>query len=82
MTDRQRQGTHPGIILSEEHLKPANITALDLARAIDVSPTYMTSLMAGKVALGRSIMPKLAHYFGNTEAYWVNLQNAHVINTF
>ena len=65
--------THPGEVLAEE-LTELNITATELARQIQVPPNRISQLLAGKRSLSSDTALRLAHWFGNSAQFWMNLQ--------
>ena len=71
--------THPGEILREEYLKPLNMSANALARAIRVTPNRITAIVSEDSP--RAITPdtamRLARYFRTTPEFWLNMQSAH-----
>lgn len=71
--------THPGEILREEFMVPLGLSANALARALDVPPNRITSLIAREKP--RSVTPdtalRLSRYFNTTPELWLNLQLAH-----
>ena len=71
--------THPGEILREEYLKPLNMSANALARAIRVTPNRITAIVSE--ANPRAVTPdtamRLARYFRTTPEFWLNMQSAY-----
>ncbi len=71
--------THPGEILREEFMVPLGLSANALARALDVPPNRITSLIARERP--RAVTPdtalRLSRYFDTTPELWLNLQLAH-----
>jgi len=64
-----------GEILREEFLDPLGITAYRLARDIKVSTTTILEILNGKRKVTVETALRLAKYFGNSERFWLNLQN-------
>jgi len=69
-----REPTHPGEMLLEEFLKPMNLSQRDLANGIQVSYQRVNELINGKRGVTPGTALRLAKYFGNTPAFWMNLQ--------
>src|SRR5438270_663331 len=69
-----RPPIHPGEILLEEFLKPANITQVELADAIGVSVQRVNEIVKGKRDITASTALRLARYFSTTPDVWMNLQ--------
>jgi addiction module HigA family antidote len=68
---------HPGEILSEEFLKPLNLSANELARALRVPPNRVTLIVAGKRAVTADTALRLARALGTTADLWMNLQKSY-----
>ena len=69
-----RAPIHPGEILLEEFLKPANITQVELAEAIDVSVQRVNEIVKGRRDITPSTALRLSRFFGTTPDVWMNLQ--------
>ena len=69
-----RMPTHPGEMLLEEFLKPMNLTQQDLARSIRVPYQRVNELVHGRRGITPSTALRLSRYFGNSAAFWMNLQ--------
>jgi addiction module HigA family antidote len=65
---------HPGEILMEEFLKPMGLSQYRIAVDISVSPRRINEIVHGKRAISADTALRLAHYFGNSEGFWMNLQ--------
>jgi|SRR5437763_4464637 len=66
---------HPGKILREEFLIPAQISSVQLARGINVSNKIIKELLAEERDLTKDIATRLALYFSTAPAFWINLQS-------
>lgn len=66
---------HPGKILKEEFLIPAEITARKLAQDINISEREIKSILAEKKDLNKDVATRLALYFHTAPTFWVNLQS-------
>ena len=64
-----------GEILREEFLEPMGITAYRLAKEINVSTTTVLELLNNNRKITVDTALRFAKYFGNTERFWLNLQN-------
>ncbi len=69
-----RTPTHPGEMLLEEFLNPMGLTQRQLAEAIHVPYQRINDLVNGRRGMTPSTALRLARYFGNTPAFWMNLQ--------
>jgi antitoxin HigA-1 len=69
-----RTPTHPGEMLLEEFLTPMGLTQRELADAIHVPYQRINDLVNGRRGMTPNTALRLAKYFGNTPAFWMNLQ--------
>jgi addiction module HigA family antidote len=65
---------HPGEHLAEE-LEALNMSAAELARKIDVPTNRVTQILNGTRAITGDTALRLAHFFGTTAQFWLNLQS-------
>jgi addiction module HigA family antidote len=65
---------HPGIILQENFLEPLGISQQRFAKIIQVPPKLIEEIVTGKRSIRAEIALRLAHYFGLSKRYWLNLQ--------
>jgi addiction module HigA family antidote len=70
----QTSGLHPGIVLVENFLEPLGISQERLAKIIQVPPQRIGEIIAGKRSISAEIALRLAHSFGLSKRYWLNLQ--------
>jgi addiction module HigA family antidote len=64
----------PGVILKEDFLIPNNITEAQLSRALGVHPNRINQICNGKREISTDTAFRLARFFKNSEAFWLNLQ--------
>jgi len=64
---------HPGEHLAEE-LRELGITAAELSRQIDVPVNRITGIIHGQRGITADTALRLAHWFGNSPQFWMNLQ--------
>ena len=69
-----REPTHPGEMLLEEFLKPMSLSQRDLADRIRVPYQRVNELVNGRRGVTPSTALRLAKFFGNSPAFWMNLQ--------
>ena len=69
-----RKPIHPGEHLSEE-LNALGISAAELARRLKVPTNRVTSILNGQRAITGDSALRLAHFFGTSPEFWMNLQN-------
>jgi antitoxin HigA-1 len=64
---------HPGEHLAEE-LKVLDMSAAELARKIGVPTNRVTQILNGTRAITGDTALRLAHFFGTSAEFWLNLQ--------
>src|ERR1035441_6726060 len=65
---------HPGEHLAEE-LKELGMSATELARKVDVPPNRITGILNGQRTITGDTALRLAHFFGTSAEFWLNLQS-------
>lgn len=65
---------HPGEHLAEE-LEALKMSAAELARQIDVPTNRVTQILNGTRAVTGDTALRLAHFFGTSAEFWLNLQS-------
>ncbi|HEY2933519.1 MAG TPA: HigA family addiction module antitoxin [Acidobacteriota bacterium] len=65
---------HPGEHLAEE-LEALNMSAAALARQLKVPTNRITEIINGQRAITGDTALRLAHFFGTTAEFWLNLQS-------
>ena len=74
MTPKVIATIHPGRVVLEEFLAPRGISVFRLAKEIGVSPRRIYEIVQGQRPINPEIAHRLAHYFGMSERYWLDLQ--------
>jgi addiction module HigA family antidote len=69
---------HPGEHLAEE-LKELGMSAAELARQLDVPTNRVTQILNGERGISGDTALRLAHFFGTTAEFWLNLQSLYEI---
>jgi addiction module HigA family antidote len=69
---------HPGEHLAEE-LRELEMSAAELARQLDVPTNRVTEILNGRRAITGDTALRLAHFFGTTAEFWLNLQSLYEI---
>lgn len=64
---------HPGEHLAEE-LEALGISAAELARNLAVPTNRVTQILNGTRSITGDTALRLAHFFGTTAQFWLNLQ--------
>ncbi|MBZ5499791.1 MAG: HigA family addiction module antidote protein [Acidobacteriia bacterium] len=65
---------HPGEHLAEE-LKELDMSAAELARRLHVPTNRITGILNGQRAVTGDTALRLAHFFGTSPEFWLNLQS-------
>jgi len=65
---------HPGEHLEAE-LKALGMSAAELARRLSVPTNRITEILNGRRAITGDTALRLAHFFGTTAEFWLNLQS-------
>ena len=65
---------HPGEHLAEE-LRELGMSAAELARKLDVPTNRITGILNGQRAITGDTALRLAHFFGTSAEFWLNLQS-------
>jgi antitoxin HigA-1 len=79
-----RKGTpnwriHPGEILREEFLKPMKLSAYALAKRLHVPTPRINDIVLERRGITADTALRLSRFFGTTEQFWLNLQDAYDI---
>jgi addiction module HigA family antidote len=81
MKDPALNPVHPGEILSEEFLKPLELSQYRLAKEIGVPPRRINEIILGKRGVTADTALRLAHYLGTTPDVWMNLQTRYELDS-
>jgi antitoxin HigA-1 len=79
MTKNGMRPVHPGEILFEEFMKPADppINANMLAKALEVPANRITAIIKGQRGITGDTAVRLATLFDTTAEFWMNLQKTY-----
>ena len=69
---------HPGEHLAEE-LHELGMSAAELARRLNVPTNRVTEILNGRRAVSGDTALRLAHFFGTSAEFWLNLQSLYEI---
>lgn len=69
---------HPGEHLAQE-LKELGMSAAELSRKLDVPTNRVTGILNGQRAITGDTALRLAHFFGTSPEFWLNLQSLYEI---
>jgi addiction module HigA family antidote len=73
-----RTAIHPGEHLAEE-LGALGMSAAELARQLGVPTNRITEILNGRRAITGDTALRLAHFFGTSAEFWLNLQSLYEI---
>ncbi|MBN1758060.1 MAG: HigA family addiction module antidote protein [Chitinispirillaceae bacterium] len=65
---------HPGEILTEDFMKPLELSQYRVAKDIKVPPRRINEIVHGKRAITADTALRLSKYFGTSALFWLNLQ--------
>ena len=68
-----RTAIHPGEHLAEQ-LKELEMSAAELGRQLQVPTNRITGILNGQRAITGNSALRLAHFFGTSAEFWLNLQ--------
>ncbi len=71
---RKLKPVHPGEILREEFMKPLGLSMNRLALDLRVPVTRIADIVNGQRGITADTALRLARYFKNAPAFWMNLQ--------
>lgn len=69
---------HPGEHLAVE-LRELSMSAAELARQLRVPTNRITAILNGRRGITGDTALRLAHFFGTTAEFWLNLQSLYEI---
>lgn len=75
-----RTAIHPGLHLAEQ-LDAIEMSAAELARRLSVPTNRITGIVNGQRSITGDTALRLAHFFGNTAQFWLNLQMLYELRT-
>ena len=65
---------HPGEVLREDFLRPMNLSAYAVARAVGVPRTRIERLANEQTNVTADTALRLAKYFGTSPVFWMGIQ--------
>lgn len=68
---------HPGEVLLNDFLEPLGISQNRLANGIRVPVRRINEIILGKRSVTADTALRLSRYFGNSEKFWMGLQDDH-----
>src|SRR5688572_1233274 len=77
MAKRKLEPIHPGEVLSEDFLKPLELTQYRLAKGLGVPARRINEIVHGKRGITADTALRLGRFFKNSPRFWLNLQMAY-----
>ena len=74
MSKKKLEPVHPGEVLSEDFLKPMELSQNALARGLGVPPRRINEIVHGKRRVTADTALRLARFFGMSAEFWLGLQ--------
>ena len=71
---------HPGEVLWEDFMKPRGLNPHRLALDLHVSAPTVYEIVHCKRAITTEMALRLAHYFGTTPQFWMNLETKYELD--
>jgi antitoxin HigA-1 len=68
---------HPGEVLREDYLKPLEMSANALAKALKIPAPRINYIVRERRGISADSAMRLARYFGGDARSWLNLQTAY-----
>jgi addiction module HigA family antidote len=81
MSDVQLLAVHPGEILREEYLKPLDLSAGRLAKALGVPRTRIERVVKEETGITVDTAYRLSKFFSTTPGFWMNMQTNYDLAT-
>jgi addiction module HigA family antidote len=66
---------HPGVLLKEDFLDDMGIKPATLAKAIGVTRSTVSKIIAGERDITADMSIRLGQFFGVSDQYWLRIQN-------
>lgn len=73
--------THPGEVLSEDFMKPLDMSQYALAKAIGVPQIRVSEIVRHERAVTPDTALRLARYFGTSAEFWLGMQATYDLET-
>lgn len=70
----RRPPTHPGEVLLEEFLKPANLTQVEAARRMDIPLNRLNEVVRGRRSVTADTALRLSRLLDTSAELWLGLQ--------
>ncbi len=74
------KATHPGVLIKDELESRGDLNQKELARLLDVKPSFINEIIKGKRNLTADYALLLEGVFGITAEYWMNFQTQYDVD--
>ena len=81
MSENKIPPLHPGVVLSEEFIKPLKLSQNQIARELGVTPRRINEIINSKRSITADTALRLSPYFGNSSRFWMGLQMDYDLDT-
>jgi len=68
---------HPGDFIRSMYMEPLDISAVDLADRLHISPSTLSRVINGKTDLSVEMALRLSKVLGRSAESWINMQAQH-----
>ncbi len=72
---------HPGEILKADWIADYGLTQYALANALRIPHSRLTDIIKGRRGITADTALRLARFYGNSPAFWLNLQSDYDLRT-
>lgn len=73
---RQRQPSHPGMVLRRHYLEPLNLSITEVADTLRISRKTLSSIVNERASITPDLALRLSKAFKTSAELWLNLQQA------
>ena len=70
---------HPGDFIRNVYLEPLELSAAEVAGALEINPGTFSRLLNGKAALSPELALRLSKVLGRTPESWMQMQTHHTL---
>lgn len=74
MLKRGLPPSHPGAVLRDLFMQERDLTVTTLAKGLGMTRANLSAIVNGRAGISPEVAVKLSAAFGNTAAFWLNLQ--------
>lgn len=71
---------HPGEFIFFAYMEPLEISSIDLAERLDISPSTLSRIINKKMDISYEMAVRLSSVLGRSAESWVNIQSAYSLS--